>query len=119
MQPAPAEHVEMEMEYRLPRLGAIIRQHPVATVGDALLLGNRDRQPQQIGDHRLVACPEIAQRREMTARHDQDVCRSLRLEIAKGDAMFALGDELGAQLAPDDLAENAIGIVAQCEPPAA
>jgi len=56
-----------------------------------------------------IVATDFAQRREVLARHDEHMHRRLRMEVAEGDVVLALGNEFRAELAARDAAEDAIG----------
>jgi formamidopyrimidine-DNA glycosylase len=103
------EDVEVQVPYRLTGIRAIVGDHPVAAVVQPPLLRHSRSQRQRVGGDVLIFRPNLAQRREMPPRDDENMHRSLRLQIAERDIVLALGDELRPELAPRDAAENAIG----------
>src|SRR5215204_1402124 len=53
-----------------------------------------------------VVAIDVAQSREVAARHDEHMYGRLGMEITEGDVVLALGDKLRTKLAVRDAAEN-------------
>ena len=99
----------MEMGDGLSGVGTVIGDDPVAALIEPVLGGDARCQRQRVRSDMPVAATDVAQGREVLSRHDEHVHRRLRMEVAEGDVVLALGDELRAKLAPRDAAEDAIG----------
>jgi hypothetical protein len=102
------ENVEVKMGHRLPGVRPIVGNNAKATRQKPLLLGDSSRQRQRIRHDLGVTGPMGSQRWNVAARDDQDMHRRLRRQIPKRNAMRALGNEFGPQLAARDATKDAI-----------
>src|SRR5450432_3363291 len=91
---------------RLPAIGIRIDDHTISGLGDSLALRQLRRQPRHLTDDQRIL--HIGERRDVRARNDDDVRRRLRIDVAEGDALRRLRDELRGNLAADDAAEEAV-----------
>jgi hypothetical protein len=105
---APAEEVNVQVGHALTALFSSVDHRSVSGRGDSLLPRKRDREHRELAGDCSVA--EVIQRRHVLLRDDENVYRSLRHEIAKGEAVAGVGDYLGWNLAVNDPAENALFI---------
>src|SRR5215207_6212682 len=55
-----------------------------------------------------IVAIDVAQSREVAARHDEHMYGRLGMEITEGDVVLALGDELRTELAPRNAAEDTV-----------
>jgi hypothetical protein len=102
----PAQNVEVQVKNSLPRLFTVVGDDTVPTIIEAARLSRLCRQRQQIGcDHRVV---KLAQVSDMLFRHHEHVYRRRRRDVIEHDTVLALRDELGAELALRDLAEDTV-----------
>jgi hypothetical protein len=100
--------MEMEMHDGLAGVRAVVVDHAVAAVVEPVLAGEPGREEECVREDGPVLLTNVAQCGEVFARDDKDVHRSLWRQIAEGDVVLALGDELGAELAARDAAEDAV-----------
>ncbi len=107
----------MEVEYGLAGIRPVVDDHPIATIVEARPFGHVGGQRQELSRNRLPVRSEIAEGGHMPARRDQQVDRRLRLDVSKGDGAGGFADELGAEVAPDDPAEDAVPPVAHPRSP--
>src|SRR5215218_3622491 len=103
--------MKMEMGNRLPGVGSVIGDDPVTALMQPVLGGDARRQCQRVRRDVPIIATDFSQRREMASWDDEHVDRRLRVEVAKGDIVLALGDKLRTELAARDAAEDAIGDV--------
>ena len=99
----------MEMRDGLTGVRSVIGDDPIASIIEPVLAGDARRQRQRVRRDVPVIDADIAQGREVLSRHDEHVDRRLRVQVAKGDVMFALRDELRGKLTVRNAAEDAIG----------
>jgi hypothetical protein len=99
----------MKMRDRLSGVRPVICDDPVAAVMEPVLAGDTRCQSQRVRGDVPVAATDVAQGREVLARHDEDVDRRLRVQVVEGDVVLALSDELRTKLAARDATEDAIG----------
>ena len=104
-----AKQMKMEMGDSLSGIGTVIGYDPIAAIIEPVIGGDTRCQRQCVRGDVPIAAADIAQGHEVSSRHDEHVDRGLRMEVAEGDVVLALGDELRAKLAPRDAAEYAIG----------
>jgi hypothetical protein len=103
-----AEQMKMEVGNRLSGVWTVIGDDPVAAVMQAVLGGDARRQCQRVRRDDPIVATDFAQGCEVSSRHDEHVDRRLRVEVAEGDVMLALRNELSPELAARDTAEDAI-----------
>src|SRR5215213_224141 len=103
------EQMKMKMRDRLSGIGAVIGDDPVAAVIEPILGGDACGQRQRVRRDVPIVAADRTQGREVLPRHDEHVDRRLRVEVAEGDVMLALSDELRPELAAGDATEDAIG----------
>ena len=103
-----AEQVNVEVIHGLATMFSRV-DHGAITTGEILGARNLSRHPEQMTEQGRMARTGISQRNDMLARHDQDMHRSLRIDVGKGVALVVLKDSGRGDLAFDDLAEKAVG----------
>ena len=95
------------MEDALPCAGAAIGDHAeVGQAGGACDLGGDSLE---VTDERVVVGGEIAERRDVPARHYQEVRRRGGIDVADRDRMLVLVHAFRPCLARADSAEEAVG----------
>jgi hypothetical protein len=103
-----AQQVQMQMMDRLSAIVARIHNDPVASIkvqGTRNICRSRHQQAQQ----RSILSNALCQRGNMLFGNDQQMRRSLRVDVRKYDAALILVDSVGWDGARDDLAKQAIG----------
>lgn len=102
------KQMHMYMKYCLTAVAVSIDDHPVSIIGKAALPGKLGGCQQKVSEHRALVRRGFIQRVDMIARDDQDMCRSLRTQIMKGDAKLVLMNRAGRYAAVNYFAENTI-----------
>ena len=103
------DHVDVEVEDRLPRGGAAGVQE-VHAVGAERVLGARGEALGGGGARRQVLVADRQQVGRVLARDDERVAAGGRVDVHEGDGALVLGHDRRGQLPGDDLAEQAVGI---------
>src|ERR1051325_1379116 len=78
----------MKMEDRLPGVGARVRDKTIPSLSDSFFLREFPRDGEEMPDQRLVFRFERVYRLDVLVRHDQNMRRSHRVQIAKGSRLF-------------------------------
>src|SRR5262245_59455947 len=105
IQLAAGEDVQVQMEYALARLGAVVH-HETECIAHAELLRHFAGRKQQVPEQSLVLAACARQPVDLFLWDEQDMRRRLRIDVAEGQAQVVLIDDVGRDLAPDDLAEK-------------
>jgi hypothetical protein len=100
--------MKMQVMHGLPRVGAIVRNYPVATIEQSSIASNLSSQCQGIACDFPVARTNLAQGRQVFAGNDKNVDRCLRRKVAKRDIVVTLGDKLGSEFPSGNSAEYAV-----------
>ena len=104
-----AEHMQMQMEYRLARLRTPISNYAVAVVADPFgcrdLVAGQTQPPEQLG----IILAGLGETRDVPLRNHQDMHRSLRIGVLEGEADVILIDDGCLDFLVGDLAEYAVG----------
>jgi hypothetical protein len=100
--------VDVEVEDGLPGVRARVDDGAVASLGEALPVGDARGDAEEVAEQRLVRLRRVVQRLDVRARDDEDVRRGLRVDVAEGDGPLVFVDERGGNLARDYLAEEAV-----------
>ena len=98
----------MQVKDGLPRVCSVIGDQPVAAMIDSCRLGRVDTQVDHSIHGAVVEVPKIAQRGNVLSRHDKQMNRGLRIDIAKRDGMFILGNDIRSKFAGDNAAKETI-----------
>ena len=98
----------MDVENGLARGAVGVEHGPVAFVGVPVFFRDGCRRPLHCSHQRIIMRGQIVQRRNVTARDDQDVQWRLRVDIPDRHQFVILMDEASRDLSCDDLAEEAI-----------
>src|SRR5215218_10745594 len=103
------DHVQVEVEHRLPRRAAArvehvdaVRAEPLADERSELLRRRRARVE--------VLAPDLQQVLRVLARDHEQVPARRRVDVHECDGSLVLANERGGDLARHDLAEQAIGV---------
>lgn len=105
---ATAEEVDVNVEDGLARVRARVDDGAVATLGEPFLIGDAGGDAEQMAEQRLVRLRGVVEGFDVRARDDEDVRRSLRVDVAEGDGPPVFVDERGGNLARDDLAKETV-----------
>lgn len=98
----------MEVGHCLTAVPAMIDDEPVTVIGDALLAGDCGCRHQEVAEDAGIIRGGIANPRDGFAGHDQNVYRSLRCDVAEGDAGFVAMDDVGGDLPVADFFEECL-----------
>src|SRR6476660_1237895 len=99
-----AEQMEMDVEDRLSRTGARVHDGAIAG-GDPLRSGNLRGGEHEPAHHRGIR--RLVERSDVLLRDHEDVRRRLRIDVAEGDRVLVLADDLRRDLPAHDAAEQA------------
>ena len=100
----------MDMMYRLPRFLAAVDYQAVAPLGYSMLFGNLIGYRNHVPDEWHVGLTNVANRGDMFPGDDQQVDGCYRIDIAEGDGIVILVNDVRWQFTGDNLAENAVVI---------
>ena len=95
----------MQVEHALTGVRAIIDYQPEG-IRNAKLFCHAVGSEQEVPEQRLIRCRCVSKARYFLLRNDQHVCGRLGIDVTECQAQIILVDDIGRQLAPDDLAEN-------------
>lgn len=98
--------MNVDVKDRLPCISAVVDNRAVA-VFETFLFGYARGDAEEVADEFFVAGLRLIERGYVLARYDEDVRRSLRVDVTKGYGPSVLEDLLSGNLARDDLAEEA------------
>lgn len=101
----PTEQVNMSVEDELATLGAGVGDESIAPI-ETLLLGDPPRERHEVGELAGVL-GQLDEILHVPARDEQDVGRSLRVDVAEGERQLRLIDDPGGDLALENGAEQA------------
>lgn len=99
----------MEVADRLTPVAADIGDDPVAALSDPLGCGKPLGHVQESRPQDIVRWSQIRRRSDVLTRDDQEVRRSLRVDVAEGDNQVVLVDEAGWDVPAGDGAEETVG----------
>src|SRR6266487_3995654 len=98
------------MKNRLTSFGTVICHETIPALRDTQFPGDLSGGIKEPQENLLIGPLQIAERvRDVAARNDQHVIRSLRLDILKGQHILVLVDRLARNLARSNLTEQTIG----------
>jgi hypothetical protein len=97
------------MENGLPRVPVAVQHHPITRVGVAPLRSDLFRNQNQVADQLPVLRLQIVDRRDVIARHDENMRWGLGVDVLDGEGELIAVHELGRDLFIADLAEQAVG----------
>ena len=98
----------MNVKYRLPSVRVAVRNHAVSAGGHAHLAGDLPGHQEDVPDGGLVFRGQIVECGDVLLGNDEDVRRGAGIDIPKRQADVVLKDDLGRDLPPHYLAENAL-----------
>ena len=96
----------MEMEHLLVPVPIAVDDEPVAALGDSFLLREVAGDQQHVAGEGLVLVGEIVDGRDLPVQHDEDVGRGGRVDVAERGHPIVFVDDVGGQLACDDLSRK-------------
>jgi hypothetical protein len=99
----------MKMGDSLSGVRPVVGDDPIAAVMEPGLGGDARCQSERVRRDVPIVNTDFTQGREVLPWHDEHVHRRLRVEVAEGDVVLALGDELRTELTARDATEDAIG----------
>src|SRR5678815_2196588 len=102
------EQVQVDLEDCLAAVGVAIHDDAVAIPGKAFapcISGGGEHEPADDVPMRRL---EVVERGDRRFRHEQDVHRRLWRDVAKGDDIVVLMDDVGRDFAADDPAEDGV-----------
>src|ERR1700727_4096061 len=108
-QRATAEQVHVQMKHRLSRAGSHVEDGAVSLF-DVALAGNLGGREMAAADDLRISRLGFFQSRKVFFRNDQNMCRSLRIDVFEGEDVIVFVNFLGGNFAADDTAEKAVGI---------
>ena len=106
---AAAQKMQVDVKHRLsgPFIG--VEERPISDLGKAAFLRDERRPADELADDLIVFGSDVVERRNMTLRHDQNVCRRLRVDVAEREHAVVFVDDGRRDLARRDPAEETIG----------
>lgn len=93
------------MKHRLASFAVAVEDGAVPSVCVALLLRNGGCTPDHFTNQRIVSGRKVVERRDVTSRDDENMERSLRVEILKGHEPIILIDDRRRNLPGRDSTE--------------
>ena len=108
MKRAASQHVDMQVEHRLPRPGAVVDHGAIALRFQSPLTRQLRRHQKKMAEQRLVFGEGLLERGEVLSRKHQQVDRRLRVNVFDRHGALVLMNDFGGNLAVDDPAEEAI-----------
>jgi len=104
----PAQKVQVQMGDRVVCVWARVEHQAIAAFGDAFLTGHVARGTYHGAHERVVLGLECLGVGDVRVRHDQHVHWHLRVDVAERGDQLILKNDAGRNLAPDDLAKDAL-----------
>jgi hypothetical protein len=98
--------MDMEMRYAFPAIRAIIDDQTETRVMQAFLLGHGLRNKDEMTQKRFVLGSGCRNARDFLFWNDQDVNRSLRVDIVESQAEIVFINDPGGNFPGDDFGEN-------------
>ena len=105
---AASQQVDMQVEHRLPRPGAVVDYGAIALRFQSSLTRQLSRQKKKVAQQGLVFSRGLPERDNMPSWKDQQMNGCLRMNILDRHRLLVLMHEFGRNLAIDNLAEEAI-----------
>ena len=100
--------MKMNVKDRLSGIAAVVDDHPIAAFFESTLFSNRLRDEKEMSNKLSISLCYAVDVLNMLFGNDQDVGRGLRIDVFDRDGMFILMNQLGRNLIPNDLAEDAV-----------
>lgn len=101
-----AEQVQMEMVYGLAAVLADIDDHAIAGI-KFFLAGDFGRSPQEMAEQSAVFGGRLGEGGDVLARNDEQMHRSLGVDVGEGEALLVLVDAGRGDASIGDFAEKA------------
>jgi hypothetical protein len=99
--------MKMKVSDTLASIFAHVDDESVATLGDSLTASNVTRRQDQAAHHRLIVIFDRVHGENVPLRNEQNVFRSLRVEVPKRQEMLLLVDDRCGDLAQRNTTEDA------------
>ena len=96
------------MEHGLSGIFIAVHHRTIAVIGNTCLRGYFLCGQVQTADDLLIVRLDVVDRRNVLSRNHKYVCRRLRANVAKSDGGLLLVNQVGRNLAGQNLAEQAI-----------
>lgn len=108
MHHATTQQMQMDMENDLPARLVAVHHGAVAGLGETLASRNLAHGTIHTPHDHFFLRLEIVERGDMFPRHDQDVCRRLRIEVAESDYRVVFVHLVRRDVASGNLAEYTV-----------
>ena len=104
-----AEHMKMQMIHALPCVATCIRHDAIAIGVQPMLARQLGRKPQQLPEQPFtLRAPEITNRSDMPGRYDQQMHRSLGIDVLERNGVLGPLHDLGRYFAGYNPAEQTV-----------
>lgn len=103
---AAAEEVDVEMGNGFAAVGAVVDDKAVACGGYVFAAGDVGGGEEEAAEKRLIIGFGGSDSRDVLFRNDENMDRSLRRDVAEGEALIVLEDDVGWYFAGDDFFEE-------------
>jgi hypothetical protein len=100
--------MEMEVVHSLTCITIAVEHRPIAALIEAVPPGEITSDTEQGADQGIIARPEVIQRGDVPARHDQDVEWRLRIQVRERDDRTVVVNTFSRNQTRCDLAEQAV-----------
>jgi hypothetical protein len=80
----------------------------IAALGESLLVGDARGDAQEMAEQSFIPLRSFVQRFDVIVRDDEHMHGRLRIDVAQGDASLVLVNNVGSNLARNNLAKKAI-----------
>jgi hypothetical protein len=108
MKRAASQHMNMKVENRLSRPGAVVNHGAIALRFQPTLARELGRHKMKVAQQALVLRLSIRESDKVLSREHQQVDRGLGVNILERHHSFVLMNNLGRNLAVNDLAKQAV-----------
>src|SRR5919106_1739007 len=106
----PPQQVEVQVEYRLARVGSDVRNEAPSALVDPLGAREVSGRVDDVREHLSVVVRDRRQVLDVVLRDQEDVCGRLRIRVAERDDGVGLVNDLRRDLVIGDLAEDALRV---------
>ena len=104
----PAQNVQVQVVHGLPAVFADVDDDPEAVFGQAQGPGDVDGGLHELAEQEGVVGCRVQQIDKRLFGDDQNVRRGLRGHVSEGEYLIVFVDDVGGDLAPEDLVENRV-----------
>lgn len=104
----PAEDMQVEVKDTLAGVGPAVGDDPEARVGDPRQASGAGGEEEKVAEEFAVLCGALGNGNHVSTRDDQQVHRSLRVEILEDHGALILEDDAGSGATRGDTAEDAL-----------